>query len=219
MVIDSSTSMSGFKLKQCKQKLIEITGGLRPNDYVTICTFNHQKPVVVIQGLINVIKRDIAARVNAMKAQGGTALWDAVVETVAAAKAHKSKYDHTLMAARGKPARRCKLIVLTDGCDEHSTQSFSTAKNIVSKPGFVMEFIMIGIGIGTSTQNQLKDLCSAVHAKCKCGDASTGIAEAFHWIKKDIIQEVVSRETFYKPVVVTKTKKSVKKGQKLFCRR
>ena len=96
--------------------------------------------------------------VEAVEATGGTALWDAIVSTL---HALRSK-------ARGVTR---KLFILTDGEDQHSTESdFASCSAAVSKPGFVVEVVLVAVtsGIGGEAQKQLERLASDTWGSTNC---------------------------------------------------
>jgi uncharacterized protein YegL len=97
-----------------------------------------------------------------LNASGGTALWDAVVASIGVVASNKGAYDKS---ASGNKTRRCKVVLLTDGADQHSNTSHAAACEKVRKPGCVVHFILIAVGADRSTLQQLEQLCAPGHAR------------------------------------------------------
>ena len=148
-LLDVSSSMRGEAVDRCKQALLEIAGILRPVDKLGVRTFSHRlTEVLPLTPKRALRKQELSRMVEAVEATGGTALWDAIVSTL---HALRSK-------ARGVTR---KLFILTDGEDMHSTESdFASCSAAVSKPGFVVEVVLVAVtsGIGGEAQKQLERL-------------------------------------------------------------
>ncbi|MDJ0902644.1 MAG: VWA domain-containing protein [Xenococcus sp. MO_188.B8] len=73
LVLDCSGSMEGTPLETVKQAAISIIDKLQPGDRISVIAFNHEaKTIVPYQPVADLVK--IKHRINALKADGGTAI-------------------------------------------------------------------------------------------------------------------------------------------------
>jgi len=190
IMIDRSYSMSGTRLAECQKAVKSIAKALRPDDYLSVSTFTHEAPQVCVRGKVKKIRSSASAAINALEADGGTALWDAIGATMEATRARKVHYNHTQAQKQGKQSRRCKVIVLTDGEDQHSKSwTLSKVRAAVARPGFPMQFILVGVGISGSTARDLESICEPVTATYKHIVDARGIAKVFHWVQETVLME------------------------------
>lgn len=213
-VIDKSSSMSGQPIEDCKASVNSIFDALRPSDAVSVKAFNSHPPCPVTP---LARKRDIealgglnAAGLSGLRAHGGTALWDAVCNSIAEVASNKATYDKK---SSGNKMRRCKVVLLTDGADMHSSSSFAAACEKVAKPGCVVHFILIAVGVDGPTLRQLEKLCEPMHAKLVNVQDATKISDAFHSVKVQLVKEITTTRTVVQKTVHTSTGKG-KSGAK-----
>jgi Ca-activated chloride channel family protein len=119
LVFDKSGSMQGQPLAQAKAGARAFLASLQPRDQVTLVFFDHNVYPAIGPLLMNSGGADLAARIDAVPADGGTALYDAVAQSFAAARARLAD-DHD--------DRIHALVVMTDGRDEHSKRTLAALK-------------------------------------------------------------------------------------------
>ena len=104
LVVDTSGSMAGQKLEHTKEAIRTTLARLRPVDRFQILTFSSrvshfaEAPVAATEGNVNAA----IAMVNAMKAQGGTNLDDAIRSGITAAQA-EDRLSTVLLMTDGAP--------------------------------------------------------------------------------------------------------------------
>jgi Ca-activated chloride channel family protein len=118
LVFDKSGSMQGQPLAQAKAGARAFLASLQPRDQVTLVFFDHNV-YPAIGPLPMSSSSDLAARIDTVPADGGTALYDAVAQSFAAAQAR---------IAGEREERIHALVVMTDGRDEHSKRSLAALK-------------------------------------------------------------------------------------------
>jgi Ca-activated chloride channel homolog len=106
LVIDCSGSMKGVPLETVKQAAQQLIGQLSPYDRISVVSFDHQAQVVVANQLVGDDLREIVAKINALKARGGTAIDEGI------------KLGIKEMVVAGTAAIS-QAFVLTDGENEH----------------------------------------------------------------------------------------------------
>jgi Ca-activated chloride channel homolog len=106
LVIDCSGSMKGEPLETVKQAAQQLIGQLSPYDRISVVSFDHQAQVVVANQLVGDDLREIVAKINALKARGGTAIDEGI------------KLGIKEMVVAGTAAIS-QAFVLTDGENEH----------------------------------------------------------------------------------------------------
>ena len=110
-VVDTSASMTGNKLKQAKEGLVDSFDAMAQNNSVGLIAFSDsvaelKQPIPLKNG-----KFALASDVKALKADGGTALYDAVSAGVSMAD-----------SASGAPGAIRAVVVLTDGKANQGSQ-------------------------------------------------------------------------------------------------
>ena len=123
LILDHSGSMKGTPLNTVKQAAKELIKGLKPEDRLSVVTFNHQAEVIVpCQQVTD--PNDIFDRIDKLQAAGGTAI-DAGI-----------KLGITQLI-EGKQDRVSHAFILTDGENEHGDNErciklagFATESNI-----------------------------------------------------------------------------------------
>ena len=135
-VVDTSGSMTGEKIQQAKDGLKAALDAMAPNNQVGFLSFNETVIPGVAVAPLSENKFQIAAAVGKLRADGQTALYDAV-------KAGVEMTD----AVEGEPDAIRAVVVLTDGqankgstgVDDIIRMSSSSESPIVDFPGFVTD--------------------------------------------------------------------------------
>ncbi|MBM3261917.1 MAG: VWA domain-containing protein, partial [candidate division Zixibacteria bacterium] len=102
LVLDRSGSMLGEKIENVKQAVAHVLDGLQSDDYISIVIFNERSLVALPAQHIQDLDQ-LKARVNALKAEGGTSMSKGIQDGLAELRKHVG------------PTRISRMILLTDG--------------------------------------------------------------------------------------------------------
>jgi Ca-activated chloride channel homolog len=142
LLVDSSQSMSrNFDfVRQAAARLLKY---LKPHDRVIVAPFS--KELAAITGPTN-DRETIIGAIGATHAQGGTAIFDSL-----------QRVADRIAPETGRRA----IILITDGYDENSAETFDDAVEAVKRAQATVYAVGIGgiAGISLRGERQLKDLC------------------------------------------------------------
>lgn len=102
LALDRSGSMLGEKIENVKQAVGHVLDGLQPDDYISLVIFNERSLVALPAQHIQDVDQ-LKARVNALKAEGGTSMSKGMQDGINELKKHTG------------PTRISRMILLTDG--------------------------------------------------------------------------------------------------------
>lgn len=102
LVLDRSGSMLGAKIDNVKQAVGHVLDGLQPDDYISLVIFNERSLVALPAQHIQDLDQ-LKARINALKAEGGTSMSKGMQDGINELKKHTG------------PTRISRMILLTDG--------------------------------------------------------------------------------------------------------
>ncbi|HLA45830.1 MAG TPA: VWA domain-containing protein [Aggregatilineales bacterium] len=105
LVIDISGSMFGDKLDEAKKAAVNFIDQTEPRNRVGLITFNRGTQVVVPLDVVETNSNDLKNAINRLQADGDTALYDAVVQSI------------DLMARDDSNDRIQAVILLSDGAN------------------------------------------------------------------------------------------------------
>jgi tight adherence protein B len=114
VLVDASGSMAGAAIEAAKQAAIDFVDSLPPGSDVSILAFGNEVTVVTEPG---VSRDELVTAVGAIRAQGETALYDAVI-------AAATLVDHTIRT-------RQFVVVLSDGGDTVSTATLADVTQVL----------------------------------------------------------------------------------------
>ena len=141
LVFDKSGSMEGQPMSQAKAGALAFLEGLQPRDSVSVLFFDSQV-YPVVGPRTGPGRSEIASRIQGTIANGGTALYDAVL----------AAYDAGGARARQEPDRIHALVVMTDGKDEHSRATLDAVKKkLASEDEAPLKVFTIAYGSGAQT--------------------------------------------------------------------
>ncbi len=148
VLVDGSQSMSR-NIDFVQEAAGRLATYLRPRDRVIVAPFSLR--LRAITGPTN-DRRTIAEAVQAITAEGGTALRDSMIDLA-------GRLSTT-------PGRRV-IILITDGYDENSRASLEDAVTAVKAQGITVYCVGIGgvAGISLKSHNELKQIASATNGK------------------------------------------------------
>lgn len=195
-VVDTSGSMCGKGLREAKAALLELAEAIiKPDDRVAVLGFNHT--VTTVQPLAAAADVDLPAALGRLRAEGRTALYDAVLAGVAATKAG---YD-----CKRHPKAHAELVVLTDGDDTSSTASFKDMAEALAAPGVPnFNMTLVAVGVPPEPLRLLTALCdSKKHLHLVAVDDHSRIKHAFGKVRDRIVtRTTMTTEVVMKPMAV-----------------
>jgi len=168
ILLDTTASMTQV-LPSVKKSVIQMLQEFRPEDSVAIYSFSDR-----IQPLQDFTKDKgiAAAALVRMRARGGTALFDALVELV-----------REIEPRSGKKA----IIVFTDGGDNASLLTAHTAIRRANLAGIPVYAIAEGAALkSTVVYEQLKEISARTGARSFQAHSGTEIAAVFRQVSRDL---------------------------------
>jgi Ca-activated chloride channel homolog len=135
LLIDSSSSMSR-RIDFVRDAAANLAGYLRPNDHIIVAPFS--KHLESITGPTD-DRQTVSDAIAAIQSGGGTAILNALSDTA--------------RLISGVPGRHA-IILLTDGYDEHSTESVDNALADVQRTGAAVYVVGIGGVAGISLKGE-----------------------------------------------------------------
>ena len=153
ITVDCSYSMHGARINAAVAGVQSLYDVLRPSDLFGCTTFD--STVKNLHRLMPKTNVDIAKDIQNVLANcasgGSTAFYDAALEGIDRLHAafNVDQFEH---------------IVITDGGDNSSSASFGEVAAKVARPGLRnYQFVLIGVGLDSSTASRLRTLCQAAH--------------------------------------------------------
>lgn len=135
LTIDKSGSMGGQKIIDAKNAAIEFVNQMNANDKGAIISFNDQ---VTVNQSFTSDKNLLINAINSLVSGGGTAIYDALIESV-----------NQTFTQTGRKA----IILLTDGADINSTHTLQEAINSARNAN--LPVYTIGLGVPTGSPEEL----------------------------------------------------------------
>lgn len=170
LVFDKSGSMAGRPLEQAKAGAKAFLDNLQDQDEVTLVFFDSQIYPPIGPQALGKARADLASRVEATSAGGGTALYDVIAQA----------YRDAQERARKDPSRIHAVVVMTDGRDENSRLQFPDLQRQLSSEGSTIKIFTIGYG----PQADLNILGRI--AEASKGSSAKGTAETIVQVYQDI---------------------------------
>ena len=140
VVFDRSGSMAGDRVTAAREGLVTFLGALKPTDRVQLMTFN----ATLDEPTPEAPPADVVDTVRGIFADGGTALYDAVLKA----------RDLAVAGAKGDKKRIHAVVVLTDGEDRDSHISFEELIDKLgsAEQGSAVRIFTIGYGEEANAQ-------------------------------------------------------------------
>lgn len=123
VVMDISGSMSGEKISSARASLVDFIGILDDRDRLQIMLFSSDINNLTELTELGPKRDDLSRRVTGIIEQGGTRLYDSVIEA------------YRQMEANGDPDRIRAIVVLTDGVDTESTANLQQVLQTLNTGG------------------------------------------------------------------------------------
>ena len=156
LVFDKSGSMAGEPLTEAKKAAKAFLHVLDPRDHVTLLFFDTQVYPPVGPKEVGTSIAELESRIDGVTADGGTALYDAVV----------AAHDTIKQAVKASPHRIHALVVMTDGKDEDSKLSLANVEQrIVHESGNIRLFtIAYGQKAEATVLKSIAERAGGMHA-------------------------------------------------------
>lgn len=175
LAIDTSGSMKGQPIKDAKEAAKVFIGDLTANDRAAIIGFSAK--VDLLQDY-TAVKADLNAAIEALTAEGNTALYDAI-------------YDAVGHASRLPPGRKM-ILILTDGEDTQSSVTLDDAINRARE----LNVPVFAVGLGKIVADPLKRLTKLTGGRYLEAPSSTELTECFKLISDQLrYQYIVSYQS------------------------
>ena len=188
IAIDISYSMSGERIAAALRGLRSMLEALQARhvskDVVAIWAFGSS--VTQISKFTRVSELDVDAALSKVRVDGGTALYDTLVEVL----------DGVKPGACSLGERTTELFLLTDGEDTSSRRSLGEAKARLAKPGirdFHATLVSVGVPKGSGGYRALDDLSAGTkHVRhMAVGDSDKAIRDAY----RTVVTQMMTRTT------------------------
>jgi VWFA-related protein len=147
LIIDRSGSMKGQPLADAQNAAKLFVQLMAGKDQAALVSFSSK--VTTDQGFTT-DKALLSAAINALKSDGGTAIYDAVI--------HAADLIATVSGRRA-------LILLTDGADKDSRATFTEAFNKIAPLSVPIFTIGLGPNVGSKEEGNLRQLADSTHGR------------------------------------------------------
>lgn len=166
LTVDCSYSMHGDRIQAAVTGVQDLYDVLRPSDLFGCTTFDSSvKNLHRLMPKTNVnIGKDIQHVLANCASGGSTAFYDATLEGIDRLHAafNVDDFEH---------------IVITDGGDNSSSASFASVAAKVASPGLGnYQFVVIGVGLDSSTASRLTRLCRPAHCHLHLEPDTSGLS-------------------------------------------
>jgi Ca-activated chloride channel family protein len=161
LVIDTSGSMFGDKLDQAKQAAIAFIEQTEANNRVGLMTFSSDTRILVPLENVETNKQRLIQAINGLQADGDTALYDAVIESIS--------------AMQGNATDRIQAVVLlSDGQDTASSATKQESIGIIEDERLKENpVVIIPIAYGSDADAAtLQSMARAANTRLQSGDPS-----------------------------------------------
>jgi len=169
LVLDTSGSMAGDKIKNATEAAANFILRLEPDDEVVVMPFSSSVNELQPSGPAREAAEGLSQQVRGLNANGGTALHDAICRAV-----QRSTELQAADEAAGEK-RLYGIVVLTDGLDQGSTTSREQMFNTCLPTGEDVEGVKvftIAYG-GDADKDLLKQIAERTNGKTFSGDPAT----------------------------------------------
>ncbi len=161
LVIDTSGSMNDEdKIGQAKTAAVKFIGEMDPNNRVSLVTFSDSTVPQVKLGTLETVKSQLVSSINGLRADGGTALFDAMTSVLS--DMNKETDGDRIRA----------VVVLSDGADTASNgQLNQVLREIESSRGDLNPVIVIVVAYGSNADiDTLSSIARASSTTVQSGD-------------------------------------------------
>jgi len=131
IVLDTSGSMSGDKIREAKRSVIELLEQMRSDDEVAFVRYDSNAELIQSMGRVGEVKSSLIERIQGMQADGGTNIPGGLREALRA-----------LEGAGGSRVRR--VVLVSDGLDAQRDEAEMLAREASDKSATVSS---LGIGL------------------------------------------------------------------------
>ncbi len=163
LLFDVSGSMAGDKIDQARQAALAFLDKLPAQNRVGLMTFHHAIDMRVPLDSFERNRNDLRSAVESLRADGDTALYDAVIAAVAA-------------LSQDQDSDRIRAIVLlSDGQDTASVESLNAMANAINtQRGGKNPILIVPVAYGSDADiNSLNAIARASSTKVQSGDPAS----------------------------------------------
>jgi len=175
LVIDTSGSMEGAKMAQAKEAAQLFIDRLPPQNRVGLMTFEEVTQMRVPLSTLETVKQTLSSEISQIEAVGGTALYDAMVESIIQLEPSNGSGED-----RVDDNRIQAIVVLSDGQDTSSAHALRDVTSLAR--GERNPILIFPVAYGNDADiNALNNIARFSSTKVLSGDPS-GIEELFRLI-------------------------------------
>jgi Ca-activated chloride channel family protein len=163
LVLDTSGSMRGDKIRQARQSAVQLIEILEENDIISLLTFNNELNWMANNISVAWERKKLQRQLQYQFAGGGTILYEAIEEAYSA-----------LLATREQENNISIMIVFSDGDDSHSQVDFQKLLTQVSFDGEQRPIWIFTVGYGSSPagKKRLHEIATITYARFYEGGSS-----------------------------------------------
>lgn len=162
IVVDTSGSMQGDKIEQAKAGLDLFVSRLLPEDRVALVTFSSAANTVIPLGDLSENRFQLQQAIQDINVTGQTAMYDALVTA-----------REELAGTQNTGDRIDAIVLLSDGLDNRSTDTFDTVKGAFDESNIAVFPIAYGDDADTTVLTQIADLTRTTVIKGGTNDINT----------------------------------------------
>jgi Ca-activated chloride channel family protein len=133
VVLDTSGSMSGEKIEEAKRSVLRLVADMRDDDEIALVRYDDRSELVQSLARVGSVRSQLAMRVNAIEAGGGT--------NIPGGLSHGLRALDDDEAAKGRVRR---IVLVSDGLDNTRAQAESLARSSFSS-GISVSSLGIGL--------------------------------------------------------------------------
>jgi Ca-activated chloride channel family protein len=169
LVLDTSGSMGGDKIKNATEAAANFIGRLEPDDEIVVIPFSSGVNELQPSGLAREVGEGLSQQVRGLRADGGTALYDAVCRAVQRSTELQAAHE-----AAGEK-RLYGIVVLTDGLNQGGATTQEQMFNTCLPTGEDVEGVKVfTIAYGNDADKDLlKQIAERTNGKTFSGDPET----------------------------------------------
>lgn len=145
LVIDTSTSMAGSRMDMVKESATQLLRQLRPEDALSITTFNDRASVIVSASR-NLDFKTLESQISLLTTGGGTEIYEGLKRGVDEVTRNLNPSSHN------------HIILITDGRTYGDEQQCLDLAKTVSKKGVTIS----GLGIGSEWNDEFLDSLTSI---------------------------------------------------------
>jgi Ca-activated chloride channel family protein len=162
LVLDTSGSMRGDKIRHARNIILQLLEKLGDNDHLSLLSFNHRFNWVIEDTRVGSQRENLQRQVKYQSPSGATALYDAIEQA------------YHFLTTHSYPDKISVMIILTEGGDSHSQLNPTTLMDKIKVNSKQQPINIFTIGYGSTVDTKLlSDIAQRTHGKFYDGTTTT----------------------------------------------